>query len=146
MKLLKRNTTKFQYLPYVGKTEILKDGKHTGKFELTYAEAIEYEGNISIPSGQIDQQLFGIDTRYTHILLMDNPDADIQESGLIQWKGSVYRIKAVRPSLNVLAVALFKTVETVAQDTNDQTEPDNHENQIDPTTPDGNDDESGDGE
>lgn len=110
MRLLKRNETEFTYTGYEGKTEILKDGKHTGKFTVSYAEPVTYTGNISVPSGQDLQQLFGIETRYTHVLLMDNPDADINESGLIQWKGSVYEIKAVRPSLNVLAVALRKRI------------------------------------
>lgn len=108
MKLLKRNTTTFTYTPYEGKTEVLKDGKHTGKFTASYGSEITYTGSISVPTGQDTQQWFGIDTKYTHILLMDNPDIDIREDGLIQWKGNVYEIKAVRPSLNVLAVALKK--------------------------------------
>ena len=111
MKLLKRNTTEFTYTAYSGKVEVLNNGKHTGKFELSYADPVTYCGNISIPSGNVYQQLFGIETAYTHVLLMDNPDADIREDGLIQWKGKVYEIKAVRPSLNVLAVALRQTVQ-----------------------------------
>lgn len=108
MRLLKRNETGFTYAPYLGKVEILKDGKHTGKYEVAYGEPVEYRGNISVPSGQDQQQLFGLELRYTHVLLMDNPDADIREDGLVRWKGNTYEIKAVRPSLNVLAVALKK--------------------------------------
>ena len=109
MKLLKRNETEFTYTAYAGKEEILSNGKHTGKFTISYADPVPYRGHISTPSGQTNQQLFGIETVYTHVLLMDDPDADIREDGLIQWKGYVYEIKAVRPSLNVLAVALKKT-------------------------------------
>lgn len=108
MRILKRNAIEFTYTPCNGKTEILKDGKHTGKYEVSYGNPEDYVGNISTPSGQSQQTLFGINTVYTHVLLMDNPDADIQEDGLIQWKGNVYEVKAVRPSLNVLAVALKK--------------------------------------
>lgn len=110
MKLLMRNTKEFTYTACNGKTEILKDGKHTGKFEVTYSAPVYYRGNISVPSGQDQQTFFGIDTVYTHVLLMDKPDADIQEDGLIQWKGSVYEIKAIRPSDNVLAIALKKQI------------------------------------
>ena len=41
---------------------------------------------------------------------MDDPKVNILEDGLIQWKGKEYVISAVRPSLNVLAVALKQTV------------------------------------
>ena len=111
MKLLKRNTTEFTYSAYEGKTEILNNGKHTGKFTLSYSNPVTYRGNISVPAGQVNQQWFGIDVKYTHILLMDDPEAAITESGLIQWKGKTYLIKAVRPSPNVLAIALSQTVQ-----------------------------------
>ena len=111
MKTLRRNETEFTYKAFVSKTEIMNNGKHTGKFTITYANPVAYRGNISVPYGRSYQQLFGIETRYTHVLIMDNPDANIRESGLIQWKGNVYEIKAVRPSLNVLAIALQQTVQ-----------------------------------
>lgn len=108
MRLLKRNTTVFDYRKYLGEEEILKNGHHTGNYAPAYDEPVQYRGNISAPSGFATDQLFGINTQYTHVLLMDDPDADISEDGLIEWKGAVYEIKAVRPSLNVLAVALKK--------------------------------------
>lgn len=111
MKTLKRNETEFTYKAFVSKTEKLNNGKHTGKFIISYSEPITYRGNISLPYGQAFQQLFGIETQYTHVLLMDDPKIDIREDGLIQWKGKEYQIKAVRPSLNVLAVALQQTIQ-----------------------------------
>lgn len=108
MRLLRRNTTAFEYRALTGEEEILKDGMHTGNMQPTYANPVQYRGNISAPSGFATDQLFGINTRYTHVLLMDNPDAPIAEDGLIDWKGATYEVKAVRPSLNVLAVALKK--------------------------------------
>ena len=39
---------------------------------------------------------------------MDHPDEDIKETGRIRWKGELYDIRAVRPSLNALSVALRK--------------------------------------
>lgn len=108
MKLLRRNTTVFGYRAYTGEAELLNGTMHTGIFAPTYAVAVQYRGNISVPSGYATDNLFGVNTQYTHVLVMDKPDADIQEDGLIDWQGATYEIKAVRPSLNVLSVALKK--------------------------------------
>ena len=106
MKLLRRNTTEFDYRPYKGKTEILIDGKHTGRYEVTYGEPIPYRGNIDLPNGYVAKQLFGIDTDYTNIVLMDDRNADIREEGHIIWEGHTYLIQSIRRSLNVLALAI----------------------------------------
>ena len=115
MKTLKRNETTFTYKAFLGKTERLVNGKHTGKFDITYDEPVDYSGNISAPSGQTNTDLFGIETKYTHVLIMDDPTVDIKEDGLILWKGDAYEVKAVRPSLNVLAVALKQCVGGVVE-------------------------------
>lgn len=108
MRLLRRNTTTFQYRALTGEEEVLKDGMHTGNMKPTYGEPVTYRGNISAPSGFATDNLFGVNTQYTHVLLLDKPDADISEDGMIDWRGAVYEVKAVRPSINVLAVALKK--------------------------------------
>lgn len=108
MRLLRRNTTRFQYRARTTETEIMSVGRHSGNFVPQYADPVEYRGNISAPSGYAQDQMFGVNTQYTHVLLMDDPNADIREDGLIDWKGATYEIKAVRPSLNVLAIALKK--------------------------------------
>lgn len=106
MKTLKRNEKTFLYKAFKSKTEILKDGKRTGNFNYQYEQPVEYSGNISSPSGQVSQELFGIDKKYTRILVMDNPNLDIKEDGLIVCEVTTYTVVAVRPSLNVLRVAL----------------------------------------
>lgn len=112
MKCQKRNLTEFAYRKYLGESDYDETtGEHTGEPVIRYGDPEPYEGNISAPSGFASQTLFGKDTRYTHVLLMDDPEADIRETGLIDWKGNTYEVTAVRPSLNVLAVALQKQTE-----------------------------------
>ena len=109
MRLLKRNITEFEYLPPTGvETDVNEDGDHTGDFHPTYGNPEIYRGNISSPSGHTTHQFFGEEIRYTHTLVMDDPETDIRETGRIRWKDELYDITAVRPSLNVLSVALHR--------------------------------------
>lgn len=115
MKLLKRNLTKFEYAPNLGNMEILDEGRHTGRYGVVYGGCVPHEGNISTASGYISKELFGFVTGYTHVLLMEDPDADIKEGGKVLWKGDEYEIMRVAPSYNVLSVALKKmTVNSLA--------------------------------
>jgi len=112
MRLLRRNTTVFEYLPYDGtETDLNDDGEHTGEFHPDYGTAVTYRGNISTPSGQTAHTFYGEDIRYTHMLVMDKPDAAINEHGVVLWKGHQYEVTAVRPSLNVLNIALRRMTE-----------------------------------
>lgn len=115
MKCLERNKTSFEYLPYDGvETDLNEYGEHTGEFHRQYGKAVPYKGNISSPSGQTMYMFYGDDVRYTHTLVMDNPNVDINEYGLIRWKGDLYEIRARKPSLNAVSFALRK--QTVAND------------------------------
>ena len=112
MKLLRRNTTQFTYQANTGnETEAIRNGKHTGEYVPVYANPVTYRGNISAPYGNASDNLFGINTQYTHVLVMDDPTVNIKEDGLITWNGATYEVKAVRPTINVLAVALKKRTE-----------------------------------
>ena len=107
MKCLKRNMTEFEYLPNTHEeSDLNSDGEHTGDFYPVYGTPIRYEGNISTPSGNTNQTFYGEDIRYTHTLVMDNPDIGIDEYGMIRWKGHSYAIMAIRPSLNSVTIAL----------------------------------------
>ena len=120
MHLLRRNMTDFEYLPPDDyESDLNDDGEHTGDFNLTHGEPEPYRGNISTPSGSISQHFFGTDVRYTHVLVMEDMDAGISELGLIRWKGDLYEITAVRPSLNTLAVALRKKTVNHAESENE---------------------------
>ena len=109
MKLLRRNTRTFEYLPNTGEeTDLNADGEHTGVLQPVYDDPIEKRGNISTPSGQTTQTFYGEDIRYTHVLLMDTPDPDIHEDGMVRWNGDEYEVRAVHPSLNSVSIALRK--------------------------------------
>ncbi|MBO6268099.1 MAG: hypothetical protein J6N19_03010 [Clostridium sp.] len=112
MKLMKRNLTKFLYHEYLGEDERYRDDRRTGTMAVRYAYPVELTGNISVPSMYANNEWFGIDTNYTHILVMSLPTkVEIKEEGMIEWRNNKYDIKAVRPSLNVLAVALRQRTE-----------------------------------
>ena len=106
MRLLERLKTDFTYRAYEGKQENLKDGKHTGLHQATYADAVAMRGHIGPPAGVVQARMFGQETRYTHVLLVDDPKTIIAESGLIDWNGKSYEVLAVRPTQNYVSVAL----------------------------------------
>ena len=117
MQLLKRNGTELEYLPYTGLSDdqIVYEsddkneepvGVHTGEFHRTYGDPVRIKGSISAPSGRLNETFYGQDIRYTHTLVVK--DEDIREGGLIRYKGELYDIQAVRPTLNFTSVALKK--------------------------------------
>ena len=107
MKCLRRNKRPFEYLPYTGvDTDLDDDGFHTGEFHRQYGKPVKYMGNINTPSGNVSHTFYGDDIRYTHTLVMDDPNVKINEYGLIRFKGDLYEVKAVRPSLNSVSIAL----------------------------------------
>ena len=109
MRLLRRNCTEFQYRGYKGETSGKDENGHfTGDPVVLYHEPVTYWGNISVPSGQAIQSFDGLGVRYSHVLLMDDPTIDIKEGGLVLWNNRTYQVQAVRPSLNVLSVALLQ--------------------------------------
>lgn len=108
MRLLIRNRTEFEYYAYTGlESDEDENGMHTGVWHPVYDNPVTYKGNISVPSGIAVQAFDGLEIRYSHVLLMDDPNADIREDGKVKWNDRMYSITAVRPSLNVLSVALL---------------------------------------
>lgn len=146
MILLRRNLTEFEYLPFTGvETDVNEDGEHTGEFHPEYGTAVNYKGNISIPSGQTEHQFYGEDIRYTHTLLMDKPDVPIDEHGIIRWKDNLYDVTAVRRSLNSFSAALRQQTKSVEDPEPEpeptpgpepEPEPDPEPDPVDPDEPD----------
>lgn len=110
MQLLKRNLKEMEYIPYEGESDLDPDtGRHTGEPVAQYGEPITFMGNISTPSQYVNATFYGDDIRYTHTLMLDpNNSFTVEEYGLIRYKNDTYEIRAVRPSLNYLSVALRK--------------------------------------
>ena len=128
MKLLRRNLTWFEYLPYGGAGSDLNEyGEHTGEFHAGYGRPIRYRGNISSPNGQTTHTFYGEDIRYTHTLVLCNPKIEITEHGIVRWQGHCYEVTAVRPSLNVLSVALRRMTDDEGQPYVPDPEPDGEE-------------------
>lgn len=117
MRCLKRNMTEFEYFPSDGvDTDLNGDGEHTGEYHRQYGTAVSYKGNISTPSGRENQTFYGEDIRYTHTIVMDKPDAEIDEYGIVRWNDDLYDIQAVRRSSNVLSIALRKRTKNNVQE------------------------------
>lgn len=123
MRLLQRNLTEFEYIPQTEETDIDPEtGLHTGDFRPVTAEDDEdaepilYEGNISVASQYATYTLFGTDIRHTHVLVMDDPEVEIDEYGKIKWNGDLYDIRAVRRSLNSVSIALRKQTKDHSED------------------------------
>ena len=110
LRLLERNLKDLEYIPYEGESDIdPTTGRHTGEPVPHYGEPIPFRGNISTPSQYVNPTFYGQDIRYTHTLLLNLPDEfTVDEYGLVRYEGDTYEIRAVRESLNYLAVALRK--------------------------------------
>lgn len=99
----------FTYEKFLGMSDYDEEtGEYTGEPVVTYGDPVQYFGSISSPSTLATTTLYGVDARYSRVLLLDDPKADISETGRITYDGDRYEIVAVRPTLNVLAVALRK--------------------------------------
>lgn len=110
MKLLRRNTVEFLYYPLEDNRNQFADNMDpvvgTRWYKPVYGQPVIYRGNISVANGFAQDSMLGVETPYTHTLLMDNMTADISVLGLVGWNGKLYEVKAVRRSLNVLNIAL----------------------------------------
>lgn len=119
MRLVRRNTTLFDYYAFSDQmTDLDDNGQHTGELTPVQSKPVTYRGVISSENGNTRNELFGTDTRYTHTLVMDDPNVDINELGTILWKGNWYEICAVRRSINTFGADLRrKTANNATQET-----------------------------
>lgn len=97
--------------------------RETGRKIQAYAEPVAFLGNISMSSGEVSSQEYGIDiSGYDAILILDKDEIPIDETSLIwfetepQYKDADktivdgnkadYRVLAIKPSLNQFKAVL----------------------------------------
>lgn len=87
MHTLARNRRAFFYATYQGETPILDaEGRYTGEKKLTYANPKFARMNISPATGNSDLEPFGNNATYSHVLVTDIMDCEIDEQTII-WYG-----------------------------------------------------------
>lgn len=116
MRTLKRNKQKVWYWLFKGESEIVNsNGLRTGELEKTYYEPQLVMSNISPAAGNADVEGFGIETEYSHIMVVEN-DSEIKEDTIV-WVGDdpttategFYRVVRVAKSLNHTRITLKET-------------------------------------
>jgi len=84
MRTLDRNKRTFYYATYVGKTELIdKDGNHTAEYAVTYSAWKPCKANISPAKGNSVAELFGNDVNYDRVIVMDDPNLEIDENTVL---------------------------------------------------------------
>lgn len=121
MKSLKRNQQTFYYYMYKDKIPKLDDyGNKTGEYTLIYHIAKECKGNISAGNGNSQVELFGNDINYNKVIVIDNPNCEINEFSLLcidinpqyydvnSTPAHDYIVKGIARSLNSVSIAIGK--------------------------------------
>lgn len=110
MRTLKRNQVKVWYKLLTGEEEIVRiNGLRTGEFFKTYSEPTYVMANVAPATGNASIEPFGIETNYTHIMLVQGTDCPIDETSIL-WIGEdepvYYMVVRVMKSLNHIRYAL----------------------------------------
>lgn len=119
MQTLKRNSRKFYYLLYTGKTPIVVDGYETGEKRITYATAVAMYANISAASGQAQIEQFGVLDTYDKVIVTTDMSCPIDENSVLfvdkepayDTDGNPkydYIVKRVARSLNGISILISK--------------------------------------
>lgn len=115
MRTLIRNKIKFFYATYLGVTEVMRDGLHTGEYQISYSEPVEYYGNISAGNGNSQSELYGLTQGdYDKLIVLEDSTIPITETTVIwlennpQSESYDYIVKRVARSLNSVTIAIKK--------------------------------------
>jgi hypothetical protein len=125
MRTLKRNKVEVTYALYDGKAEIQNsDGTYTGEWEKTYSEPVTLMANVAPATGNASVEPFGVDTNYSHIMVVEGTDCPIAEETIVLYNGQTYRVVRVAKSLNHIRYALREVQtdegEYIPSDTEDE--------------------------
>lgn len=84
MRSLERNKQNFYYALFLGKEEKLDEyGRHTAEYVESYSEWKPCRGNISPAKGESEAEMFGNDIQYDRIILLDDPNFEIDENTVL---------------------------------------------------------------
>ena len=84
MRCLVKNKTPFFYATVLSETDVLdEDGLYTGETEITYSDPVQAKGNISPASGSALAEVFGIETKYSKVIVMDDINFPITETSIV---------------------------------------------------------------
>lgn len=130
MRCLTRNKRVFFYALHAGQTEIIDEyGNATGQYKVSYSDPVASYGNVSAAKGEIQSRQFGESETYDKVIVLDNPDVEIDEYSIL-WvdvkpkltsdghleentDGTIitphdYIVKKVARSLNSVSIAVSK--------------------------------------
>lgn len=112
MRLLRRNLKTVYWKNYVGKTEITDDyGYYTGESNIAYTDFLEAKMNVSASRGLASEEMFGISTNYSKVLMTDDINCSMDEHSILWIDAPTtgpynYVVVQVAKSLNSIAYAV----------------------------------------
>lgn len=84
MRLLRRNLKTVYWKNYVGKTQTVDEyGNRTGEYVLSYGDLIEAKMNVSASRGAASEEMFGISTNYTKVLMTSDINCSMDEHSIL---------------------------------------------------------------
>lgn len=83
MRCLERNKTAFSYCQYTGNTPIMDGSYETGEYKRTYGSATVAYGNVSSAKGAVQVEQFGSSIDYDKVIVMDDPNCEINENTVL---------------------------------------------------------------
>lgn len=120
MRCMERNKVPFHYCLY-DKAEPLLDeqGHRTGEKRIFYKEAVLFQANISSAMGDAQEEMFGKDTPYDKVIVIEDPKFPMDENTVLfvdkepeyDEQGQPlydYRVEKVARSLNSVSYAISK--------------------------------------
>lgn len=112
MRLLRRNLKTVYWKNYVGKTQIVdSNGLKTGEYAITYSDLYEAKMNVSASRGVASEEMFGISTNYSKVLMTADMNCSIDEHSILWIDTDTsnpynYVVVQVAKSLNSIAYAV----------------------------------------
>lgn len=83
MRSLRRNESEFWYADYIGKEEILKNGKRTGQYRTLYGKPVQAFANVSAARGSADSEQFGLHEDYDRVITVCDAAFPVSETSVL---------------------------------------------------------------